>query len=204
MALTILRRVRNVYYEMMKFFLTLTILFSRFLIFFSANWMACPIGVSISEGGDGVSLASTDLSLASTAAGCCCCFSLEADLAAAAASGFPEASLLASEVVMMVSEGMTLVSRSGEGMQQRNLRNLISANKNASDGLVGKQQNDKRRVEEGDGRRRRRGCLLHKKNQIMRKNGGTCFEVFSILFLILIKFSMILFADKLMYTKRFA
>ena len=115
---------------------SLTILFSRFLIFFSANWMACPIGVSISEGGEGVSFAAA--AAASTPG-----FSLE-DVVGP--GGFPEAvSLAASEVVMMVSEGMTLVAAVGGGRRRGSRcseRNLISANKNASGGLVGKQQNE--------------------------------------------------------------
>ena len=137
-VLAITRHVRNVC-EMTKLSLvfSLTILFSRFLIFFSANWMACPIGVSISEGGEGVSFAA-----ASTPG-----FSLEdEDVVVAGPGGFPEAvSLAASEVVMMVSEGMTLVAAVGGGRRRGSRcseRNLISANKNASGGLVGKQQNE--------------------------------------------------------------
>ena len=153
---------------------SLTILFSRFLIFFSANWMACPIGVSISDGGDGVSF--TAAAAAEAAAGAASTgtgFSLEVEVP----GGFPEVSLLASEVVMMVSEGMTLVAarRGGEEGQQMR-RNLISANKNASGGLVGKQQNE-RRVEEEGGRRRGGGCLSSKKNHTLRKNGKKMYFV---------------------------
>ena len=97
--------------------------------------MACPIGVSISEGGEGVSFAAA--AAASTPG-----FSLE-DVGP---GGFPEAvSLAASEVVMMVSEGMTLVAADCGGRRRGSRcseRNLISANKNASGGLVGKQQNE--------------------------------------------------------------
>ena len=96
--------------------------------------MACPIGVSISEGGEGVSFAA-----ASTPG-----FSLEED-DVVGPGGFPEVSLAASEVVMMVSEGMTLVAAVGGGRRRGSRcseRNLISANKNASGGLVGKQQNE--------------------------------------------------------------
>ena len=102
--------------------------------------MACPIGVSISEGGEGVSFAAA--AAASTPG-----FSLEdEDVVVAGPGGFPEAvSLAASEVVMMVSEGMTLVAADCGGRRRGSRcseRNLISANKNASGGLVGKQQNE--------------------------------------------------------------
>ena len=123
--------------KLLRSFCALTILFSRFLIFFSANWMACPIGVSISEGGEGVSFAAA--AAASTPG-----FSLEED-DVAGPGGFPEVSLVASEVVMMVSEGMTLVAAECGGRRRGSRcseRNLISANKNASGGLVGKQQNE--------------------------------------------------------------
>ena len=101
--------------------------------------MACPIGVSISEGGEGVSFAAA--AAVSTPG-----FSLEDEDVVAGPGGFPEAvSLAASEVVMMVSEGMTLVAADCGGRRRGSRcseRNLISANKNASGGLVGKQQNE--------------------------------------------------------------
>ena len=85
--------------------MALTILFSRFLIFFSANWMACPIGVSISDGGDGVSFGFSLGASFGAAAGASTDFSLAVEVPPP--GGFPEVSLLASEEVMMVSEGMT-------------------------------------------------------------------------------------------------
>ena len=95
--------------------------------------MACPIGVSISDGGDAVSFIAEAAPSAIVPG-----FSLRA---AALPAGFPELSLLVSEVVMVVSEGMTLVATAeGEAMLSAGQGNLIVANKNASGGLVGEQQ----------------------------------------------------------------
>ena len=70
--------------------------------------MACPIGVSISEGGEGVSFTADAAADAASTPG----FSLEEEVVVGP-GGFPEVSLAASEVVMMVSEGMTLVAAGG-------------------------------------------------------------------------------------------
>ena len=64
--------------------------------------MACPIGVSISDGGEGVSFTAAGAAAGASTPG----FSLEVE----APRGFPDVSVAVSEVVMMVSEGMTLVA----------------------------------------------------------------------------------------------